>query len=259
VSRQGTETGTQIESAKIDTDPPLHPDTKKCAYCGSRMDLYASLCPTCKSYQSVLRNWIVFAGGSVGLFTLVLSGAAFFAKTISPLLYWSDQIHVHYFHSYNNGEYSLSLSNSSSGDVLVSEVTVYMGSTENFPFRVNAVLHPGEILTRLVKDEGTQYASLTGYFANIDGTPSAYILKNSSVEWNTRDRCYAIFFINSDAEDIVRMNQAYAVLGRKLATYPAYAKVVYFDGWTGRRFDQEFPAVATFLRSIDPRCTGSGE
>jgi hypothetical protein len=232
---------------------------KKCRYCASVIDLSASVCPTCRYRQSRVLNWIVFCSGAAGLIALVVSGIVYSVTTVRPFYSWSDRVIVHYFHTFSNGHYALSLSNSGSGPILVSEVTAYVGATENYPFHVDKTVDAGAFLTVTVRDSQKEFVGLSGgYPANADGRAPASVVSDASMQWNDIGKCYAIFLINSGAEDIGRMNQAFAAVHKKLVTYPADVKVVFFDAWTGKKFDQSFPVVATFVLSSDPKCKAAG-
>jgi hypothetical protein len=232
---------------------------KKCRYCASLIDSSASVCPTCRYRQCRVLNWIVFWGSAAGLIALIVSGIVYSVTTARPLFWWSDRVNVHYFHTFSNGHYALSLSNSGSGPILVSEVTAYIGAIENYPFHVDKTVDAGAFLTIAVKDLQKEFVGLSGgYLANTDGRAPASVVSDASMQWNDFGKCYAIFLINSGAEDIGRMNQAFAALNKKLVTYPADVKVVFFDAWTGKKFDQSFPVVATFVQSSDSKCKATG-
>ncbi len=232
---------------------------KKCTYCGSLIDNSASLCPVCTNYQSRSRNAILHLGGAAGLITVIASGLLFSIEKCVQLyhnFHWSDMLSIHYFHTYPNGHYNLTLSNKGSGNVLVSEITIYYDVVNNYPFYIGKVVASGEFLTLPNLDVPTELIGLDGGYAkNDDGKPSNDILNNASITWNKgSDKCYAILFINSEAEDIHRMNSAFAAVHKRLITSPSEAKIVYFDGRTGKRFEQPFSAVATYVLSSEPRC-----
>ena len=232
--------------------------TKKCSYCGSIIDISASVCPVCKHTQSWLRNILLFLGSVAGLITLMASGILFSidrAIQIYGTLYWYNELSVQYFHTYTNGHYDLILSNRGSGTVLVSEITIYYGNAFNYPFYIRKTVASGEFLTTPPLDVPSELRNFRGYANNYDGNPPKDILNKSSVDWKIdTDKCYGIFFVNSDAEGIRRMNLAFSADGHKLITSPVEAKIIYFDGRTGRRFDQSFSAVATYMVSSEPRC-----
>jgi len=212
---------------------------KKCIYCGSSIDSSAAVCPVCKYHQTWFRNAIVFWGGAAGLLTILASGILFSIDTIRNFYHathWKDQINVHYFHTYPDNHYAIVLSNSGSGTVLVSEITVYAGGQDryNAPFYVGRTLATGEFISIPITDFASEYVGLHGgYAANADGIPPESLIKQATINWHLNGDngvfCYAIFFITPDAEDIQRMNEFYGAQHQKLVTSPVYAKVIYFD------------------------------
>ena len=233
---------------------------KRCAYCNSLMDVSASVCPICRYHQSRIRNVILLCAAATGLASLVVSSLAFSMPKVYYLLFWSDKLNVQYFHTFTNGHYDLMLSNSGSGTVLVGEITVNYGDANNYPFYVGKSVSSGEFLTTPVLDTSSELRSFEGgYVSNSDGNQTAPMKANSTVDWSVGgNKCYALFFINSEAEDIRRMNRAYATVQRRLVTESVDAKIVYFDAKSGKRFDQPFPAVATYVLSSEPRCKLGG-
>jgi hypothetical protein len=117
----------------------------------------------CKFHQTRFRNTVVFWGGAAGLIAILASGVLYYVNTRSSIYHnarWLDRVNVHYFHSYSGTHSPFLLSNSGSGTVLVSEITVYSGIYYNVPFYVGKSIASGEFLSMPIVDFNPEYIGL---------------------------------------------------------------------------------------------------
>jgi hypothetical protein len=232
---------------------------KKCLYCGSEIDLHASVCPVCKFHQKRWRNAMVFWDAAAGLIT-ICSSALLFSVESSIKLYdsinWRDAINLNYLHTEIYPHISTIISNNGSGPVFVNEITIYYHKTGNIVFYINKDIQKGEFISITNLSVNTDDSKNLMYLANKDGRPSEDITERAEI-WYDRRRhvaCYAVFFFDQDAEDIRRMNKSYSTTNEKLVVSDAEANIVYFDVQTGRRITQIFHVLAAYMRSTDEQC-----
>lgn len=234
---------------------------KKCAYCGSEIDLHASVCPVCKFHQKRWRNAMVFWGAAAGLLT-ICSSALLFSVESSIKLYdyinWRDAINLNYLKTYIYPHLTAIISNTGSAPVFVNEITIYYHNTSNVVFEINKEIRKGEFISiaNLPEKIVDDFKNLLGFEATKDGRPFHYVTENAAVWYDQqrRDDCYAVFFFDQDAEDIRRMNRYYSAHNLKLAVSDAEANIVYFDVQTGQRISQIFHVLAAYARSTDEKC-----
>src|SRR5262249_14878015 len=122
--------------------------TKPCLYCGSEIAIGATVCSVCKNYQSKWRNGVVFAGGAVGLITLLVSGLAFTVDRLSLAyknLIWQDRINV--LRLVKAGGYlELAVANIGDGPIFISEIVITSQHGERSLTPILKMVNPNDIL-----------------------------------------------------------------------------------------------------------------
>jgi hypothetical protein len=207
-----------------------------------------------------VRNWVIFLGAAAGLIALLVSAISFAidrGMSLYQSAYWRDRVTVNYLHTFSSGKTSVTISNTGSGPVFLSEITIDFGIGGNASFPLAKSLSKGDFFAETVPDMDDEFVGLAGYVANTDGKPSLQMMGTANV-WVKRPQqpppCFALHFIDTDAQDIKRMNRSYGVKKLKLVTSDVIAKIIYIDASTGKRIDQPFSVVATYVVSNEQRC-----
>jgi hypothetical protein len=108
--------------------------TKPCIYCGSSIPLSAKLCSVCKSYQSKLRNNLVYFAGIAGLISLLGSAFVYIVSELPNLrkvIAWHDQVKIGSFGATDTRNFSIAATNIGDGAVILVSIEVYFENGDN--------------------------------------------------------------------------------------------------------------------------------
>ncbi len=233
-------------------------NTKLCVYCGSSMSFGASLCPVCRSYQSAWRTTLIYVAGIAGLISLVASAATFIVGKI-PDLYrlfnWRDQVTVWRFDTGLYPKFSITLSNTGDGPVIVSQIFVILQDGYNVGYPIGQTLLPGESIPIEGGQEFSTYYD--GYIYNYSGRPNATVLKNAGSPSPNEKKlpCFGEILFSKDSLLLSRMREHGNANSIKLVEDDkAQAFVVFYSLHERKEVRYQFPVITTFLRASDPKC-----
>ncbi|WP_447751841.1 hypothetical protein [Pseudomonas nicosulfuronedens] len=210
-----------LESYELQASPKL------CVACCSELKPTASICPTCKTYQSRWRGWVSYAASVTGFLALLGSALAFIYSTASEPIktaIFGDRVYVSYLHYPG----TLVLVNSGYQDVFVTNLNFYWAEgAANEEVRINkAIPKRGFVNVNLdYIDRRSKSGPKT--------LPRAEIEKNNYVWVSGRDdsnvgnlilesaptmngKCIIYTFMTRNAPHIERMNRFWKDSGRHL-------------------------------------------
>lgn len=234
--------------------------TKPCKYCASEIPTQATLCPTCRSYQSTWRNVLLYAAGLTGFATLVASAVAFTAHEATETykkMFWNDKLNVLELQTGPPPYLRVIMSNDGDGPVFASGLDIYwQGSSASFPIDRVVSVNTIEILDNLQvasPDSAIKrYGDYQGYFGNDTGLPSAEVLSKSGIFGPAK--CFFVPLFDSKNAELARMRDHYSKTGLKFVTGPATATLWFFSSHTGSKKELPIQVLATFLVSSAPNC-----
>jgi len=239
-------------------------NTKPCVYCGSSMSAGARLCPVCRSYQSAWRTTVIYVAGIASLISLVASAVTFIVVRIPDvykLFHWRDQVTVWSFDTGLYPHFSITLSNTGDGPIIVRQVFVIMpdGSIPdgwyNVSYAIGQILPPGE---SILIEEGQEFPpDYNGYTYNSSGTANATVLRNAGSPWPKVKKlpCFGEILFSTDSLLLSRMRDDGKATGTKLVEdKKAQAFVVYYSLHERKEVRYQFPVITTFVRASNPKC-----
>jgi RNA polymerase subunit RPABC4/transcription elongation factor Spt4 len=240
-------------------------NTKTCVYCGSSMSVGARLCPICGSYQSAWRSAVIYVAGITGLISLIASAFTFTISKIPDLrkmFNWTDHVTVWNFDTGLYPNFSITLSNTGDGPVIVSQIFVTLPDGYNVGYPIAETLQPGSETLRprqSIAIAGGQVFPpfYKGYIYNHSGIANATVLKNAGSPWPEQKKlpCFGEILFSKDSLLLSRMREHGKATGSKLVEdSKAQAVVVYYSLHERKEVRYQFPVVTAFLQASDPSC-----
>jgi hypothetical protein len=242
-----------------EADDPAEAE-RMCRYCGSAIATQATICPTCRSYQSPWRNTVLFLAGVAGFFALIGSSAAFIWNQIDTAyrnVQWEDKVTVLYFSAKAHPDFEIVMSNVGSGTVFVSDLQVFYWRG-NTVFRIDKAIEPGTIsASEVAGDDGAD--RYRGILASPTGKATSAILEDSDIVPILRigdgsDACFHLNLYSNDASDLERMDNFYKANGLRLVTEPVQAVLSYYSVESNSRISDRYSLTATFAASASEDC-----
>jgi len=236
--------------------------TRPCRYCANEIAATATLCPVCRSYQSRLRNNVLFAAGAAGFITLVVSALVFTVQEVGQItseLRWKDNINVGEFDIQEDGAGRILFINNGDGPVFVSDVVIFMsndtvgvGIGQTIPVK-GIVLFDN--IQKFDKNpfEKPPFTKLHA-MANETGEPTSAMLDNVLGDDSKHPRCIVRSALATNNSGLRFETEAFAKQGLKRVTERSTARVYFYSGHTGTRLEKEFPVVVTYETADSTYC-----
>jgi hypothetical protein len=205
---------------------PPHQE-KVCVACASPIPIGASLCPTCKTWQSPRRRLLQDLAGVVGIIALLGSASVYVVSKLPDVrrtLFWRDDIQVLAFKS----EGDLLVANRGDGEVYVSHISLgirHEGRNRSVTLRLGESIVSGSILKHTFERD----------------SPRIFISAVSDDVWtkvsaratgNRTDPCFSLVFFSRNDPTYLMVSQTY---GPKLRTIEATGAVTFWAPRDGRR------------------------
>ena len=236
--------------------------TKPCLYCGSEIAIGATVCSVCKNYQSKWRNGVVFAGGAVGLITLLVSGLAFTVDRLSLAyknLIWQDRINV--LRLVKAGGYlELAVANIGDGPIFISEIVITSQHGERSLTPILKMVNPNDILPETIG-----YARSGTFLLNETGIPPPELLSivNKQSLNSTDDDprgtfgsavCIIRMYLIENGSELTVLKQAHEAASKKIVSEAATGRVGYFSTHSKKRIEEEVALTGVFQRLDQTEC-----
>lgn len=242
-------------------NPTSEENTKPCAYCGSMMSATATLCPVCKSYQSVWRTAVVYVAGIAGLIGLIGSAIAYIIgelPTIHKVIAWQDRVQLWDFRSVINSldDFNIAISNIGDGPVILSSIIVYYGRNGSVVYTIQKSLASQQSLVATINTHAAPNTSLADYdifLATPSGRPNDTITGHASMLASERPCLLMIPFLKN-SPDISRMEEHYTAEHAHLVTVEERAVLDYFSIHDSKDIIFPFATVSAFAISTRPEC-----
>jgi hypothetical protein len=231
------------------------PDSKaRCVACKSEINQGATLCPTCKTYQSKWKSVVQYIAGIVGILTIL---ASLFVYIVSGLpivrkeLLWKDKVNVLSF----NSNQDLVITNVGDGDIFLSHVDL----RANGPDVLTSILRIGISVP-------TGAVSKHRFFSDhqeMKERPKMNLVSGVSEDaWNEAlrraahhdDPCFAIIFYYAKDPSYLQMVNAYQEKGKVFQTIPSTAALHFYSVGSKKDLKEEFPVVGTVTFRSIPTC-----
>jgi len=248
-------TATNMTTQQVQTTSAGNKLTKQCTYCGSEITSQAVLCPTCKSYQSTLRNILVFAGGLTGFITLFATALVFTANQaldIRKQIFWRDHLEVLELIAIPPRIQTI-LSSHGDGSVFASKVIFrWRDSSFSFPLDKPVAVNGIELVDNKSQDMPSAHS---GFVGNKTGLATPPIIENAATgQIDGKPACLTVAIFDANNTDLERMKGHYLEAKQKLVTDPAEATVFFFGARGTKILRADVSVVATFVKLTSPEC-----
>ena len=227
-------------------NPGSNAESKICIACGSTIPASASRCPECSSYQSPMRNRLVYSASISGLIVVLVSLLTYIASTVPDArraVFWRDEVTVLSFETGDNA----TVLNSGDGPVYLSRIelsinykgrTVYAGSV---PFE--ETIKNQSIIS--LETATIKSISLSEYMES-DGEVD--IEEHLARSLNREDTCYGISIVSTNDPRYLEVS---SFLDDLLIYEDVNASLKFYSLRTGKEKSVELDVVATFVKSLD--------
>lgn len=249
----------QKNEQETQPDPKSSDPTKPCVYCGSSMSVGARLSPVCRSYQSPWRTAVTYIAGIAGLLSLLASALIFVvgkAPDVYKLLHWNDQVLVWSFDTGLYPDFSLTLSNTGDGPVIVSQIFVILPDGRLVGYPIAQTLPAGQSI--LIAGGQVFSPHYLGYIYNQSGRASATLLRNAGQPWPDQNvlPCFGEILFSENSLLLGRTREYYRTKtdGKLVEDTRSQAFVVYYSLHDKKEVRYPFPVITTFVQSSDPKC-----
>jgi hypothetical protein len=168
---------------------------------------------------------------------------------------WKDKAEVVFFSSGSYPAFSIVAANVGDGPIFVTELLVRYGSRDNAVYRVNAKIEKGDFFSNSVKlDRPAEYGE---YVSNATGALTGDMALNSDISIQEKP-CFFAAFYSANSSDILRMNETYGLVGKKLVSRPVDLRLLFYGLHFGEWKEVSVPAIQTFKRRLEKRCQDLG-
>lgn len=228
---------------------PTGPLERTCIACGSPIAVRASICPTCKSWQSHWKNYLVFLGGSAGVLALLATAVTYIANTIYTALSQRDDAQVLQL---QYPGYQI-FDNSGTVPILLSHLELYWpgGSTTVI---VGQQLAPKQMYYKADDlDKLRSSYPLAAFVVNASGDGTALLPKAAAFPYT--DKCYSLVFFSMGTPEMAELQRYFAPGKVKLATVKLDAAYLFYYATNNAALRwRQFPALAAFLDLKKKEC-----
>jgi predicted nucleic acid-binding Zn ribbon protein len=225
------------------TDTEALPPKQPCIACRTAIEPGATICPTCKSWQTRWKNTATFYGSYATALALILSGATYIGKNLYDLLYTIDDAEVLEFSLPGYQVYS----NQGTSDLFLSHVESYWQGG-NTSIVIGRLLDRGKTYVREETEEEIKRDHTIGhmFIHNQSGDATSLLSRPSS--------CFASRIFSRDHFAVKQMNTAYSQMGEKLALVNTESTLFYYSANGTKLYHKTFPTVVAFTDLQHPEC-----
>jgi hypothetical protein len=172
------------------------------------------------------------------------------------MLNWKDQVTVWNFDTGLYPDFSITLSNTGDGPVIVSQIFVIMpDGYYNVGYPIAQTLLPGQSIAIAGGQVFSPYYG--GYIYNRSGKANATLQQNAGSPWPEEQKlpCFGEILFSKDSLLLSRMREYAKATSTKLVEdEKGEAFVVYYSLHKRKEVRYQFPVITTFLRASNPKC-----
>ena len=209
----------------------------------------ATICPTCKSWQSRWKNYLVFLGGSAGVLALLATAVTYIANTVYTAVSQRDDAEVLQL---QYPGYQI-FDNSGTVPILVSHIEFYWHGG-NTTVVVGQQLAPKQMYYKANDLDKLKAAyPSAGLVANASGDGTALLPKATPFPF--MNKCYSMVFFSMNTPEMAQLQTFFKPGQVKLATMKLDAAYLFYYATNNSALHwKQFPAVAAFLDLKKKEC-----